>query len=100
MARRSPTRFEALVASEEPSGLATTLADYPELFDVAFGDQVVRSRQLLTSALRIYGPLESRLTEADRVILGGLVEGVWPPEPRNDPWLSRPMRRVARPRPA
>jgi ATP-dependent helicase/nuclease subunit B len=85
--------LEPLVASEEPAGLATTLGDYPELFEVAFGDQVVRSRQLLTSALRIYGPLESRLTEADRVIIGGLVEGVWPPEPRNDPWLSRPMRR-------
>jgi len=85
--------FEALIASEEPTGLATTLAEYPELFEVAFGDQVVRSRQLLTSALRIYGPLESRLTDSDRVIIGGLVEGVWPPEPRNDPWLSRPMRR-------
>ena len=24
--------------------------------------------------------------------LRGLVEGVWPPEPRNDPWLNRPMR--------
>src|SRR4029453_14801540 len=23
---------------------------------------------------------------------GGLVEGVWPPAPRVDPWLSRPMR--------
>src|SRR5213075_487095 len=33
-----------------------------------------------------------RLTEADRVILGGLVETVWPPAPRVDPWLSRPMR--------
>ena len=22
----------------------------------------------------------------------GLVEGVWPPDPRNDPWLNRPMR--------
>ena len=86
--------FQALLASEGPSGLVTPLADYPELFDVAFGDQIVRARQILTSALRIYGPLESRLTDTDRVILGGLVEGVWPPEPRNDPWLSRPMRRA------
>ncbi len=30
--------------------------------------------------------------QADRVVLSGLVEGVWPPEPRNDPWLNRPMR--------
>ena len=42
--------------------------------------------------LKIYGPLEARLTQSDRVILGGLVEGVWPPAPRIDPWLSRPMR--------
>ena len=28
----------------------------------------------------------------DRVVLGALVEGVWPPETRSDPWLSRPMR--------
>ena len=42
--------------------------------------------------LKIYGPLEARLTQSDRVIIGGLVEGVWPPAPRIDPWLSRPMR--------
>jgi ATP-dependent helicase/nuclease subunit B len=42
--------------------------------------------------LKIYGPLEARLTQSDRVIIGGLVEGVWPPAPRVDPWLSRPMR--------
>ena len=43
-------------------------------------------------ASKIYGPLEARLTQSDRVIIGGLVEGVWPPAPRIDPWLSRPMR--------
>jgi ATP-dependent helicase/nuclease subunit B len=26
------------------------------------------------------------------MILGGLNEGTWPPEPAEDPWLSRPMR--------
>ena len=25
-------------------------------------------------------------------MLGGLIEGAWPPETRSDPWLSRPMR--------
>src|SRR5262249_57690846 len=34
----------------------------------------------------------ARLQSVDRVVLGGLVEGVWPPEMRSDPWLSRPMR--------
>ena len=37
-------------------------------------------------------PLESRLQHADRIVLGGLVEGTWPPQTRPDPWLSRPMR--------
>ncbi|MGA7613170.1 MAG: double-strand break repair protein AddB, partial [Xanthobacteraceae bacterium] len=32
------------------------------------------------------------LIAADRVVLGGLVEGVWPPDVRTDLWLSRPMR--------
>ena len=38
------------------------------------------------------GLLEARLTESDRVMLGGFVEGAWPPESRTDAWLSRPMR--------
>ena len=42
--------------------------------------------------VRILGPLEARLTESDRVVLGGLVEGTWPPESQTDAWLSRPMR--------
>ncbi len=41
--------------------------------------------------LAILGPLEARLQSPDRAILGGLNEGVWPPEPAADPWLSRPM---------
>jgi len=74
-----------------PSGLSLTIADYPDVFQTAFGDRIVRRPQSAAS-LRIYGLLEARLTECDRVILGGLVEGVWPPAPRVDPWLSRPMR--------
>jgi ATP-dependent helicase/nuclease subunit B len=42
--------------------------------------------------IRILGLLEARLQDADRVVLGGLNEGSWPPETRSDPWLSRPMR--------
>ena len=40
----------------------------------------------------LFGLLEARLQTVDRVVLGGLVEGTWPPETRTDPWLSRPMR--------
>ena len=65
---------------------------YAELFKAAIGERVVRRPEHANAQLQIYGQLEARLTESDRVILGGLVEGVWPPAPRVDPWLSRPMR--------
>jgi ATP-dependent helicase/nuclease subunit B len=68
------------------------LGDYPEVFQTAFADRIVRRPESAGTHLRIYGQLEARLTQSDRVILGGMVEGVWPPAPRNDPWLSRPMR--------
>ncbi len=74
------------------SGLMVQLADYPEVFQTAFGDRTVRRPESASAQLHIYGPLEARLTQSDRVIVGGLVEGVWPPAPRIDPWLSRPMR--------
>jgi ATP-dependent helicase/nuclease subunit B len=84
--------FDDLAANGTKSGLSLTIADYPDVFQQAFGDRIVRRAQSSNARLRIYGPLEARLTTCDRVILGGLVEGVWPPEPRLDPWLSRPMR--------
>ncbi|HET6838753.1 MAG TPA: double-strand break repair protein AddB [Bradyrhizobium sp.] len=74
------------------SGLMVQIADYPEVFQTAFADRMVRRPEATDVRLKIYGPLEARLTQTDRVIIGGLVEGVWPPAPRVDPWLSRPMR--------
>src|SRR5437762_11874227 len=68
------------------------LGDYPDVFQTAFTDRIVRRPESASAQLHIYGQLEARLTQSDRVILGGLVEGVWPPTPRIDPWLSRPMR--------
>ena len=86
------TAFDDLLAEEKPSGLAVQIGDYPELFQTAYADRMARRAESATAQLHIYGQLEARLTESDRVILGGLVEGVWPPAPRVDPWLSRPMR--------
>lgn len=40
----------------------------------------------------ILGPLESRLLAADRVILGGMNESVFPPAAADDPFLNRAMR--------
>ena len=84
--------FDDVLASQKQNGLSVQLGDYPEVFQTAFADRIVRRPESGNAQLHIYGQLEARLTEADRVILGGLVEGVWPPAPRSDPWLSRPMR--------
>jgi ATP-dependent helicase/nuclease subunit B len=84
--------FDDLLADQKQSGLTVQLGDYPEVFQTAFADRMVRRPESGSAKLYIYGQLEARLTESDRVILGGLVEGIWPPAPRVDPWLSRPMR--------
>lgn len=54
-------------------------------------DLVVRPRGT-HPRLAILGPLEARLLQFDKVILGGLDEGVWPQPAAPDPFLSRPMR--------
>src|SRR6202166_3544402 len=84
--------FDDLLGRNAPSGLMVEPGDYPEVFQTAFADRMVRRPDAAGVHLKIYGPLEARLTQSDRVIIGGLVEGVWPPAPRIDPWLSRPMR--------
>jgi ATP-dependent helicase/nuclease subunit B len=66
-------------------------SDYPELFHAAINSAVYRP-PIPGVRVRILGPLEARLQNVDRMVIGGLVEGVWPPESRSDPWLSRPMR--------
>jgi ATP-dependent helicase/nuclease subunit B len=71
--------------------IAVEPRDYAELFHAAIvGHQVRRPER--NARVRIYGLLEARLQPIDRLVLGGLIEGVWPPETQGDPWLSRPMR--------
>ena len=42
----------------------------------------------------IYGLLEARMSRADLVICGGLVEGTWPASPAPDPLLAPPLLRA------
>src|SRR6185312_9662033 len=84
--------FDDLLSAQQQSGLMVALPDYPEVFQTAFADRAVRRAERPGTRLHIYGPLESRLMQTDRIVVGGLIEGVWPPAPRIDPWLSRPMR--------
>jgi ATP-dependent helicase/nuclease subunit B len=42
--------------------------------------------------LAIWGPVEAQLARADLMILGGMNEGSWPPQPAPDPWLAPAIR--------
>jgi ATP-dependent helicase/nuclease subunit B len=71
----------------------------PGLLDALLQGEVVRSRRAMRGRggtehprVFIWGPLEARLQSVDVMVLGGLVETVWPPAPEPGPWLSRPMR--------
>ena len=69
-------------------------ADYPALFEALIAGTVVRPRFGRHPRLAIWGLLEARLQRADVMILGGLNEGVWPPQTESDAFLSRPMRQA------
>ncbi|WP_341909887.1 double-strand break repair protein AddB [Ferrovibrio terrae] len=82
-----------LLAAADQFGPVTP-AEWPRLLDALLEGQVVRPRRPLHPRLSIWGLLEARLQQADRIILGGLNEGTWPPQAKEDPWLSRPMRQA------
>lgn len=65
---------------------------YLRILSHLMGDIAVRPKYGTHPRLSILGQLESRLIDADMLILGGLNEGSWPPDPGHDPWMSRPMR--------
>lgn len=98
---REPDDLRALAQAFERLTDATqhaaplTLADYADAFpQLLAGEPPVRPAFDRGARIRILGPLEARLLDADRVMLGGLNEGTWPPETRSDAWLNRPMRKA------
>jgi ATP-dependent helicase/nuclease subunit B len=86
--------LDELTVSGAAARLPIAKSDYVELFAAILSGRIVRQDPQPGAAVRIFGPLEARLTDNDRVVLGGLVEGTWPPESNSDAWLSRPMRLV------
>ncbi len=69
-----------------------SVSSYGALLESLMTGSTVRPRYGRHPRLAILGLLEARLQHADLLVLGGLNEGVWPPDPQPDPWLSRPMR--------
>lgn len=67
-------------------------ASYPAVFETLLQGSVVRPKYGWHPRVQVLGLMEARGAAADVVILAGLNEGTWPPEPTADPWMSRPMR--------
>ncbi|MBV9556736.1 MAG: double-strand break repair protein AddB, partial [Pseudolabrys sp.] len=84
---------ELAVERSAASDVPVPAADYVEVFETLAASGAVRMREQPNVRIRIFGPLEARLQHIDRMVLGSLNEGTWPPDTRTDPWLSRPMRR-------
>ncbi len=78
-------------AKHAPGSL--TAFEYANLLRGLMARRLVRNAEGVHPRLFIWGPLEARLQQADLVVLGSLVEGVWPAEASVDAWLSRPMRK-------
>ena len=66
---------------------------YQNLFTELLRQASFRPAYGMHPRLSILGPLEARLLRPDFVVLGGMNEGVWPPEVAIDPWMSRPMKK-------
>lgn len=71
-----------------------TLPQYIAILEQTMASIAVRPAYGLHPRLMILGQLEARLVEADVMILSGLNENTWPPDPGIDPWMSRPMRKT------
>ncbi|WP_311276674.1 double-strand break repair protein AddB [Methylobacterium sp. WCS2018Hpa-22] len=86
------TLFDDLSTSE-PGLLPGMPLDYPAFFTALARERVVAcGGERPHPRLRILGLLEARLLDADRIVLGGLDEGVWPMKTVTDAFLNRPMR--------
>ncbi|ATQ44764.1 double-strand break repair protein AddB [Caulobacter mirabilis] len=88
----SSALFAGLIADGEglPPGGPRAFAD---LVGRLLDGETVRALGTPHPRLRILGALEARLLRADRLILAGLEDGVWPRGAPIDPFLSRPMRK-------
>ncbi len=83
--------FERLARADAPSGFNASA--YAALFDRISFETTLRGPRRAHPRLKILGPLEARLIDADLMLLAGLEEGVWPPQSETGAFLNRSMRR-------
>ncbi|MBR7621748.1 double-strand break repair protein AddB [Phenylobacterium sp. 20VBR1] len=80
--------------SESDGSPAVSRRGFADLLARLMSGESIRSGGATHPRLRILGAIEARLTRADRLIVAGLEEGVWPQGAALDPFLSRPMRQA------
>jgi ATP-dependent helicase/nuclease subunit B len=80
------------LAANAPEAFKLDRETYAHFFAQIAREVVLREVAHAHPRLQILGLLEARLIDADVMLLGGLDETIWPPEPRTDAFLNRPMR--------
>ncbi len=90
---QAASKFFAELLSQSHNIAPIHPLDYASTLNSLMANVTIRPAYGTHPRLQILGQLEARLIDADRVILGGLNEGTWPPDPAADPWMSRPMRK-------
>lgn len=67
-------------------------AHFLDVLDPVLTERRAPAKPVTHPRAAILGLLEARLISADRIILGGLNEGSFPPNAQSDPFLNRAMR--------
>ena len=66
---------------------------YPNVLNVLLAGEVIYPDEAGHPRLAILGSVEARMHTADLTILGGMNEGMAPPQTAADPWMNNAMRR-------
>lgn len=82
--------FDRLARAEAPPQFDSH--NYAALFDRILAETMLRGPRRAHPRLKILGPLEARLIDADLILLAGLDEGIWPPQTDTGAFLNRSMR--------
>ncbi len=85
--------FERL-RSDAGESLAFDARGFAAFLDALLFETTVRGPRRAHPRLKVLGPLEARLMQADLVLLSGLDEGVWPPQAETGAFLNRAMRKA------
>jgi len=70
-----------------------TGADYTAFLNTLMSGTKAKNTHNAHPYLKILSPAQARLIKPDIMIIGGLNEGVWPPKPAENMWMSTEMMR-------